>query len=85
MPYRHAPRLAWQMIDGEAVVIDLAQARTLGLNPVGSLIWSLLPRLDEAAIALEMTKRFDEPLPNAESDVPDFLQTPGRQSLVVEA
>ena len=85
MPYRHAPRLAWQLIDGEAVVIDLARARTLGLNPVGSLIWSLLPRLDEAAIAREMTKRFDVPLQDAESDVRDFLQTLGEQGLVVEA
>ncbi len=85
MAYRHAPRLAWQLIDGEAVVIDLAQARTLGLNPVASLIWSLLPELDEAAIAQEMTKRFDVPLQAAKSDIHDFLQTLGEQGLVVEA
>jgi hypothetical protein len=85
MPYRHAPRLAWQLIDGEAVVIDLAQARTLGLNPVASLIWSLLPSLDEAAIAQEMTKRFDVALEAARSDVGDFLRTLREQGLVVEA
>jgi len=85
MPYRHAPRLAWQLIGGEAVVIDLAGARTLGLNPVGSLIWSLLPRLDEAAIAQEMTRRFDVALEDAESDVRAFLRALGEQGLVVEA
>ncbi|PYQ18874.1 MAG: hypothetical protein DMF79_13915 [Acidobacteria bacterium] len=85
MPYRHAPHLAWQLIGGEAVVIDLAGAKTLGLNPVASLIWSLLPELDEAAIAREMTKRFDVPLEAAKADVHDFLQTLGEQGLVVEA
>ena len=37
-----APRLAWQIIDGEAVVIDLAKGRQIGLNATGSLVWSLL-------------------------------------------
>jgi len=37
-----APNVAWQVYDGEAVLLDL-QARGLkGLNSVGSRIWELI-------------------------------------------
>lgn len=85
MPYRHAPRLAWQLIDGEAVVVDLVHARTIGLNPAASVVWSLLPERDEAAIAAEMTRRFEVSLEAATSDVREFLRSLRDQGLVVEA
>ncbi len=85
MSYRYAPRLAWQLIDGEAVVVDLDRPRTLGLNRVASLIWSFLPERDEATIAAEMARRFDVSLETATSDVSEFLRSLRAQGLVVEA
>ena len=80
-----APRLAWQVIDGEAVVIDLGKGRTLGLNPAGSLVWSLLADHDEAAIAAEMANKFEVSPETARQDVQDFLRGMLYQGLVVEA
>ncbi len=80
-----APRLAWQVIDGEAVVIDLGKGRTVGLNPTGSLVWSLLADHDEAAIAGEVAKKFEVSPETARRDVHDFLRAILDQGLVVEA
>lgn len=77
-------RLAWQVIDGEAVVIDLAGGRTLGLNPSGTLIWSLLPDHDEAAIAEALTERFDVDLQTASADVREFVGSLRERGLVRE-
>jgi hypothetical protein len=80
-----APRLAWQIVDGEAVVIDLGQGRTLGLNPTGSLVWSLLAAHDEAAIASELARRFDVGPDAARRDVDEFLSGLADQGLLVRA
>jgi len=80
-----APRLAWQVIDGEAIVIDLGRGRTLGLNPTGSLVWSLLESLDEAAISGEVAKKFEVGPETARLDVREFLNAMREQGLVVEA
>ena len=56
----HSKRCAWQVLEGEAVVIDLAKRRVLGLNPAGSLIWS---KVDGAStvekIAEALAEQFD--------------------------
>lgn len=37
-----AGRVAWQEIDGETVLLDLAHSRYLGVNAEGTLIWRAL-------------------------------------------
>jgi hypothetical protein len=85
LSYRVAPRLAWQVIDGEAIVIDLGKGRTLGLNPAGSLIWSLLPAHDEDAIAGAIAQRFAVTREAARRDVDEFLTGLTEQGLLVRA
>jgi hypothetical protein len=75
-------RLAWQVIDGEAVVVDLARGRTLGLNPSASLIWSLLPDHDEGAIARALNERFDVDVRTARADVAEFVRSLRERGLV---
>lgn len=75
-------RLAWQVIDGEAVVVDLARGRTLGLNPSASMIWSLLPDHDEGAIARALSERFDVDVPTARADVAEFVRSLRERGLV---
>jgi len=68
-----APELAWQMIDGEGVVVDLPRRRMLGLNPTASLIWQRIGTATEDEIAHELTQRFDVAPAQAREDVLGFL------------
>jgi hypothetical protein len=47
LAFRPHPRIAWQVLDGEAVLIDLEEGRSLGLNAAGSLLW---PRLATSSV-----------------------------------
>jgi hypothetical protein len=77
--------VAWQAIGNEVIVVDFAGAKTLGLNPVGSLVWTLLPDHEEPAIAEAVARRFDVPLATARRDVAAFLQMLRERDLVGEA
>jgi hypothetical protein len=70
---RLAEELAWQMIDGEGVVVDLKGRRVLGLNPAGSLILGLIGAKTEEEIAAEVARRFDVDEAAARADVREFL------------
>ncbi|MBI3827966.1 MAG: PqqD family peptide modification chaperone [Planctomycetes bacterium] len=37
--FTHAPGIAWDEFDGEAVLVDLAQGRVWTLNPTATYIW----------------------------------------------
>lgn len=85
MPYQRSSHLAWQLIDGQAVVMDLSAGKTLGLNPAGSLIWELLPDHDEAGMAQVLAERFGIELDAARADVHAFLEEMKARGLVVES
>jgi hypothetical protein len=78
------PRVAWQTIDGQAILMDLAQGHVLGLNPVGTLVWTLLPDLEEDAIAREVARQFDVEAARASHDVRGFLDVLRERRLVIE-
>ncbi len=84
MPLRPARGLAWQSIDGEGVVLDLERGRSIGLNPVATLVFSLLDTRDEEAIAVEVAERFDVSLERARRDVARFLALLREHGLAVE-
>jgi hypothetical protein len=73
LTWRIDPRLAWQLVDGEGIVIDLPNGRVVGFNAVGSLVWSMLETSEEAAIADEVVRRFDVDLETARADVRGFV------------
>lgn len=52
MMFKIVPTVAWQVINDETVIINLSNKRILGLNDVGTLIWSLL----ETSSMSKMTK-----------------------------
>jgi hypothetical protein len=72
------------MIDGEGVVLDLEQGRSIGLNPVAALVFSLLETHDESAIAIEVADRFEVSLERARADVARFLSRLRERGLAVE-
>ena len=71
---RISGRCAWQVVDGEAVLLDLQGKRVLGLNRVGSFVFPLLDGARTvASIAAAMSERFGVDLLQAEQDLRVFL------------
>jgi Coenzyme PQQ synthesis protein D (PqqD) len=85
MPLRMAKDLAWQLVDGEGVIVDLERRLVIGLNPTASLIWSLLKDHDEPAIAAKVAARFDVTPEAAQADVREFFEALKARGLAVEA
>ena len=82
MGFRINPRVAHQVVGGEAVLVDLAGAVMLGLNATGSLVWSLLPSHDEEAIAAAVCDRFAVEIEQARADVAAFVAELVRRGIV---
>ena len=85
MALRRSPDTAWQVIGDEAVIMNLAGARVLGLNPTAALVWSLLEEHDEAAMAAAVAERFEVDAETAGRDVREFLALLRERGLVVDA
>ncbi len=85
MALRRSPETAWQMIGDEAVVMNLAGSRVLGLNPTGAVVWSLLEEFDERGLAEAVAERFAIDADSARDDVRAFLDLLRERGLVVDA
>lgn len=68
-----SPRVAWQVIGGSAVLLDLDGKRALGLNDAGTFLWPLLADHDEDALAAALVREFDVDVDQAHADVRAFL------------
>lgn len=67
------PRIAWQVLDGEAVLIDLEGGRSLGLNAAGSLLWPRLPTSSAPELAQVLVDEFRIDPDEARRNVETFL------------
>ncbi len=80
---RISPRCTWQVVEGEAVLLDLHGKRLLGLNPAGSYV---LPLLDGsrtvAGLAASMANRFGIEVGRAEADLRHFLGELARRGFI---
>ena len=85
MALRRHPDLAWQQIGDEAVVMNLGQGRVLGLNPTGTLLWSLVEERDEDGLVAALVERFATDADQARADVRAFLMLLRERGLVGEA
>lgn len=71
---RPADRCAWQVVEGEAVLLDLEGQTILGLNAVGSFLWPLLDgRRTVAELGDLVAARFAVEPDRARADVARFL------------
>jgi hypothetical protein len=81
-----AARCAWQVVEGEAVLLDVHGRRIMGLNPVGSFVFG---RVDGArsveAIAADVAERFRVAPERARADVAAFLAELSVRGLLEEA
>ncbi len=66
--------MAWQMLDGEMVLLSLGGKEMMGLNPVAGSIWSLIDGARSVAqIAQALTAEFEVSGEAAEADVREFV------------
>ncbi len=66
--------LAWQIVDGEAVIVDAESARMLGLNRTASRLWLLLPAGSEEELSQALVAEFATDLDTARRDVRAFVE-----------
>jgi Coenzyme PQQ synthesis protein D (PqqD) len=76
------PHVAWQMVGGLAVVMDLASGRTVGLNPSASFIWERLAAGSGERLVDDFAARFHLDSEAAKHDVEQFVGYLVEQNLV---
>jgi len=65
--------IAWRVIEGEAVLVNVRSDEVMHLNPAASFLWSSLDgQLSLEAIAKNITEEFDVDLDTALADAVDF-------------
>ncbi len=80
---RPSPRCAWQVLEGEAVILDLEGHKLMGLNPTGSFVWGLLDgRRTLAQIAAAVADRFQVSVDRAAADVSAFAGLLSHRGLI---
>jgi hypothetical protein len=69
-----ADNIAYRIIDGEAVIVDLKTSTFHTLNPVGSFIWEELDGQNTLKdIAEKLSQEFEVDLETSENDCVDFI------------
>ncbi|HEX8172987.1 MAG TPA: PqqD family protein [Thermoanaerobaculia bacterium] len=80
-----AKEIAWQVVDGEAIIVDLASGKTIGLNPTGTYLWTQLDGRDEHELAAALAAKFDVDQESASRDVREFLSLLRERRLLTES
>lgn len=81
---RIAPHVAWQIVDGEAVIVDLSSGKSLGLNATGTFLWSQINGgRDSDSIAASMAAEFEISSETAASDTKEFLSEMSDRALIL--
>jgi hypothetical protein len=82
MAYRINPKIAYQVVADEGVLVDLDAGRMLGLNATGWLVWSLLPDHDEPEIAAALSREYAIDIESARAEVREFVGTLTQRGLL---
>jgi hypothetical protein len=80
---RQSSRCAAQVVEGEAVLLDLQGRQLVGLNSVGSFVFGLIDGAhDLASLSAAVAQRFEVELRQAELDVVAFVEDLQRRGFV---
>jgi len=77
--------IAWQVVEGHAILLDADSGSALGLNAVGTFIWSLRETHSETAIVQAVADQFDVDAATARADVAQFLKDLRHRGLLAES
>jgi hypothetical protein len=72
------------MVGPEAMVMDLASGRTVGLNATGSFIWSHLAKGSDDGLVEAFASEFRVPVEFARSEVGRFIEYLGLHNLIAK-
>ena len=82
----NSPAIVHQIIDGEAVVINLSKGYYYSFNQVGSLIWELIgQRLSFEAVKRKLSDLFTVNTAPVEQDLKEFLNALVQEELIVDS
>jgi len=84
MPFKIHPRVAWQVVADEAVLVDLDRGRVLGLNAAGSFLWPLLAEKSEEELVRDLRDHFAVDEERARADVAAFLAVLRERGFLIE-
>jgi hypothetical protein len=79
------PRVAWQVLGGEGVLVHLASGRTVGLNETGGFIWSKIDDQSIDDIGLTLASQHEVSAANARSDVAEFVELLAAEGFLIPA
>lgn len=85
MSFKVGSQVAWQLVDDEAVVIDLASGMTIGLNPAAAFLWSQLAGRSEDELAGLLAGEYEIEEAAARADVRAFLDDMRARKLIEDA
>jgi hypothetical protein len=84
MPFKIHPRVAWQVVADEAVLVDVDRGRALGLNATGSFLWPCLPEKSAEELVRDLRQHFAVDEERARADVASFLAMLRERGLLLE-
>ncbi len=67
------PRIAWQVVAGEAILLDLDNGRAIGLNETGTFLWPRLGTQDEGELIDALADEFEVDRDMARRDLERFV------------
>ena len=77
---------SWSVVDSETVVLDLDAQSYVGLNPVGTLAWSMLATgTTQEQLVGEVCNQFSVDREQAEQDLDAFLAECRRRGYLEES
>jgi hypothetical protein len=84
MAWQRSSRVVYEVVDGQAVLVDANGAELITLNPVGTLVWQELDgRRDAARLAADLVDRFEGvTVDELQRDVAAFLSELEADALV---
>jgi hypothetical protein len=75
--------VAWQEVDGEAILLDLANSTYLGLNGSATILWPEIAKgTDRDALVALLRERYGITEEKAAADVDEFLATCTERNLL---
>lgn len=81
---RPDPATAWQIVGGEAIVLNVESGRAVGLNEVATFIWPQLEKLDTDQLAEAIVREFNVDLATARADLATFVDRLVKEGLLRE-
>jgi hypothetical protein len=83
----NADKVAWRVVDGEAVIVHADSSAYYGLNSTGTFLWEAIAAAPVAAddLAMRLSERYGVARETVRADVDAFLSSLGGEGLLQEA